>query len=357
MARTQRIYSNKGIVSSGGRAIPCIVLVILLTVAVTTIQQRSLLLLDGVPLAARKNQDSSSNTFVASSSRRLYDFEAIGLSTGTDKVEGPYTLPHCLKNLEDCPQPQLAEPKCRTGASHFYHTMYNARLGPLFAGDNAEPFQMLEIGFFNGRGFDAFRKFMPRAEAHSLEISCLPGGPQSEGKWPYGNFAAEHAEYQQLIDSNRLHCGDANDYDTLVRVWSDMRSPSAPPLKLVIDDGAHISEHMAKTVFFWFPRLAPGGLLVVEDIQPIAEADAVAFRNHFLPQVFKDVHYCGDPAIPDQICFPTLHKFMQSVHCEMHICIFERNDVPAEELSKEESLPPAHVFNAPPCLFGVAEDE
>ncbi|GKY92592.1 hypothetical protein MPSEU_000229300 [Mayamaea pseudoterrestris] len=293
-----------------------------------------------------------------SSYQRGFDFEAIGLTTGTDKVRGPGSFYACMKNITQCQQPAMAEPKCRTGIDHYYHTMYNARLGPLLSGNNVEPFQMLEIGFQRGHGHDAFKQFMPKAEVHSLEISCLPPGPREEGKWPFENLCTEHENYQQLIDSNRLHCGDATDYDTLVRVWRDMRqSPNAPPLKLVIDDGSHISEHMAKSVFFWFPRLEPGGLLVMEDIEPIALSNAVDFRKHFLPQVFKDVHYCGDPASPDQLCFPTIHKFMQSVHCEMHICIFERNNVPAEELSKEDSLPPPHTFDAMPCLFNVASEK
>jgi hypothetical protein len=231
--------------------------------------------------------------------------------------------------------------------------MYNARLAHL-SGDSVEPFQFLEVGFYNGKGYDAYRQYMPRAEAHSLEISCIEAGPRVEGKWPFGNFAAKHADYQSLVDSNRLHCGDATDYDVLMKTWNAMKEGRAdpPPLKLVIDDAAHISSHMVTTVFFWFPKLAPGGLLVVEDIQPTDEADTADFRNHFLPQLLRDVHYCGDPAMPDQLCFPTLHRFLQSVHCEMHICTLERNDHPAEELSREESLPPANVFRAQECLFG-----
>ena len=107
--------------------------------------------------------------------------------------------------------------------------------------------------------------------------------------------------------------------------------------------------HMATTLFFWFPRIAPGGILVVEDIQPIQEANA--FRTHVLPQVMKDIHYCGDPKFSDKACFPTIWPLLQSVHCEMHICVFERNQQPAVEYNKEQSMPPPHTFKANECLF------
>jgi hypothetical protein len=46
-----------------------------------------------------------------------------------------------------------------------------------------EPFQFLEIGFYNGNGYDTYRSFFSSsAELHSMEISCIPEGPREEGK-------------------------------------------------------------------------------------------------------------------------------------------------------------------------------
>ncbi|GKZ00334.1 hypothetical protein MPSEU_000986300 [Mayamaea pseudoterrestris] len=349
MARISRSTES----SNSSSTFRWIVLSVLLVAAIIAFQQRIELqsAYEGLATSGiRMNQEvltSSISAAAIAPPKKVYDFEAIGLTTGTDKVRGPLHLANCLKDPSKCRTPQAATPKCRTGIDHYYHTMYNARVGPLLAGDSVEPFQMLEIGFQYGRGRDLYQKFMPMAEIHSLEIGCLPNHELSNDN------AKKHPDYQTLIDTNRLHCGDATDYDTLVDVWGKMRaSPNAPPLKLVVDDGAHISDHMVKAVFFWFPRMAPGGLLVMEDIEPRPQADTAEFRLHFMPQVFKDIHYCGNPNVYEQLCFPTLHKYLQSVHCEMHICIFERNDVPAEELSKEDSLPPPHVFNAKKCLFG-----
>jgi hypothetical protein len=129
-----------------------------------------------------------------------------------------------------------------------------------------------------------------------------------------------------------------------------MKRPDAPPLKVVIDDAAHLAEHMAISLFFWFPRLEPGGLLIVEDIQPISEANM--FRTHILPQVMKDMHYCGEPSFEDKMCFPTIQPLLHSVHCELHICVFERNDQPSVEYDEAMSMPPANAFDAASCLFG-----
>ena len=307
------------------------------------------------------------------------DFYKIGKSTETDKVTAPGRLPACLENDARCTRPSCTRPECRPWGHH-YDTIYQQRLGP-YSRDDVEPFQFLEVGFFNGGGYDTvsdfglksygndelffsftingvgndfilqikFREFLPKGECHSIEIACIGHGPRNEGKWPWGNFAEKNPRYQQYLDENRLHCGDGNDVKFLDSVWKkEMKRPDAPPLKIVVDDGAHIAEHMAQTVFFWFPRIEPRGLLIVEDVQPIAEANA--FRTQFLPQIMKDLHFCGDTQqMPDSLCFPTLFPLLASIHCEMHICIFERNDHPAREPSLEESTLPKNALDLKQC--------
>lgn len=275
------------------------------------------------------------------------NFYEIGKTTKTDKVQAIDKLPGCLKNDASCTRPNCTRPECRPWGHH-YDTMYQQRLGP-YSKDDVDPFQFLEIGFYRGGGYDTYREFLPRGECHSIEIACLPEGPRSEGKWPWGNFPAKNPRYQQYLDENRLHCGDGNDVNFLNSVWkNEMKRPGALPLKLVVDDGAHVSKHMVQTVMFWFPRIEPRGLLIVEDIQPIYEANA--FRTQFLPQIMKDLHFCGDPKQEaDELCFPTLFPLLASIHCEMHICIFERNDHPAKELSLEDSKVPNNALDLTQC--------
>lgn len=183
-----------------------------------------------------------------------------------------------------------------------------------------------------------------------MEISCIEHGPREEGKWPWGNFGEKNPRYPSLVESKRLHCGDASDVTWLHHIWTtQMHRPDAPPLKVVVDDGAHLSSHMVQSVFFWFPRIEPGGLLVIEDIQPIHEANL--FRTQFLPQMMADLHFCGDPKEQkDEPCFPQLYPLLQSIHCEMHICIFERNQEPAVPgMSVEASAIPPNALDLTKC--------
>jgi len=275
---------------------------------------------------------------------RRVQFEDIAAKAGTDKVQGITNLPLCLEDDQKetptaCISTTARNKKCRP-RGHFYHTIYNRWLGE-YSDKEADPFQFLEIGFYNGKGFEAYLEFLPKAEAHSMEISCIEQGPRNEGKWPWGNFAQKNEKlYKPLLKQDRLHCGDASEVEFLNKIWTEkMKRPDAPPLKVVIDDASHVARHMAQSVFFWFPRIEPGGLMIVEDIQPTGEANP--FRTQFLPQILADLHFCGLPDFPETPCFPTLQPLLNSVHCEMHICVFERNDEPAVELSlKDSEIPP-----------------
>jgi len=65
----------------------------------------------------------------------------------------------------------------------------------------------------------------------------------------------------------------------------------------------------------------------------------------------SDLHFCGDPnQDKDEACFPQLWPLLQSIHCEMHICVFERNMEPAKpDLSLEESKAPANALDLSKC--------
>lgn len=282
------------------------------------------------------------------------DFREVARKTGTDKVEGNSLLSACLDDNEKCFYPQAVRPKCRTWG-HFYDTMYNRWIGK-YSTPDADPIQLLEIGYYNGKGFEAYTNFLPNAELHSMEISCIPEGPRSENKWPWGNFAEKHRWYKDLRANDRLHCGDASDYNFLKEIWTKkMKRDDAPPLMVVIDDGSHLHDQMAESLFFWFPRIQPGGILVVEDVQPITAANK--FRTHIVPQAMKDLHWCGGggkvSVDDDPVCFPTIRPLLEGIHCEMHICVFVRNNEPAYEPVEAQSKTPATAFTgAQKCLFG-----
>ena len=78
---------------------------------------------------------------------------------------------------------------------------------------------------------------------------------------------------------------------------------------------------------------------------------ANAFATQFLPQLMKDLHYCGneEKLDEDEACFPALVGMVQSIHCEMHICVIERNEAPAKEPTLEESKLPANALDMKQC--------
>ncbi len=80
------------------------------------------------------------------------DFYKIGKTHVTDKVTAPGALPGCIQNDASCTRPSCVRPECRPWGHH-YDTIYQQRLGP-FSRDDVEPFQFLEIGFYNGGGYD-----------------------------------------------------------------------------------------------------------------------------------------------------------------------------------------------------------
>eukprot|EP00533_Pseudo-nitzschia_delicatissima_P007030 CAMPEP_0116104912 /NCGR_PEP_ID=MMETSP0327-20121206/14724_1 /TAXON_ID=44447 /ORGANISM="Pseudo-nitzschia delicatissima, Strain B596" /LENGTH=386 /DNA_ID=CAMNT_0003597227 /DNA_START=117 /DNA_END=1280 /DNA_ORIENTATION=- len=302
------------------------------------------------PSQPQPQQQSQSS----SSAVEKKEFKIFAQKTGTDKVAGHKALPKCIKNPKECLHPAHENERCRVWG-HFYDTIYDRWLGPYAT--SQEPMQLLEIGYYQGNGFEAYTKYLAdnkNAELHTMEISCIEEGPRDEGKWPWGNFAIKHKWYKDLLSKERLHCGDASQYEFLNKIWTTkMKRPDAPPLKVVIDDAAHLHQHMAMSLFYWFPRIEPGGIMVVEDVQPAHEAKK--FRTHIVPQVMKDLHWCGGSGhkiMDDSLCFPTIQPLLQGVHCEMHICVFVRNDEPARELSEPDSHTPPHAFDeVPKCLF------
>mmetsp|Transcript_34846 Transcript_34846/g.42604 ORF Transcript_34846/g.42604 Transcript_34846/m.42604 type:complete len:178 (-) Transcript_34846:202-735(-) len=82
------------------------------------------------------------------------DFYSIAIEADTDKVLGKRDLPRCLDNEKSCHFPRAKNPRCRVWG-HFYDTLYQRWLSPL-SGPDVEPFQFLEIGFYEGNGYDAF---------------------------------------------------------------------------------------------------------------------------------------------------------------------------------------------------------
>ena len=70
--------------------------------------------------------------------------------------------------------------------------------------------------------------------------------------------------YEKSLDEPRVLTvrGDQSDAAAMARL-----ADTIGPLDVVIDDGSHLSAHVIASFTALFPRLAPGGLYVIEDLQ------------------------------------------------------------------------------------------
>lgn len=279
--------------------------------------------------------------------RNFYD---IAVKYGNDKASGPKALEHCHDSKEHilCPvkRQDAVNPNCRI-VGHFYHNLYQQWLGPMSL-DSIDPFLLLEIGFGLGKSVPVWNEFLPQAERHTIDVACQ----NLETALPLLK-----PKYENEIHQGTLHCGSSSDIDFLQSVYDKLvtnrSDDDKKPLKVVVEDASHIPSHMVTAVFFWLPRIEPGGLLFLEDIEPNSSTKhgGHGIQSDFLPQLISDIHYCGDPLnTEDPSCFPTIQPLIQSIHCSLHICVIQRNDVPASNPSREESMPPPNALDLKQCL-------
>lgn len=276
------------------------------------------------------------------------NFLEIAVKYNNDKAMGIKSLEKCNLPTEHvlCPakRQNAVNPECRI-VGHFYQRLYQQWLGP-FSLDTTDPFLFIEIGFGQGNSVPLFNEFLPRADRHILDIACQNMDKVSPKM---------AAKYKPEMEKGRLHCGSSADFDFLHSVYRKLvtERPDGPPLRVVIEDASHIPSHMAVAVFFWLPRLEPGGLLFLEDIEPNVSTKhgGHGIQSDFMPQLMSDIHYCGDEFLTeDSACFPQIQGLIQSIHCALHICVIQRNDVPASDPPREQSMPPPHALDLQKCL-------
>jgi hypothetical protein len=108
-----------------------------------------------------------------------------------------------------------------------------------FGGIRNEKMTVLEIGVFEGASLRVWRSYFPASQIVGIDID-----PKN-------------------IVEPRIFCrqGSQDDPDFLTSVGAEFG-----PFDIIIDDGSHIGRHTIKSFDYLFPRLAPGGWYVIEDI-------------------------------------------------------------------------------------------
>jgi hypothetical protein len=127
---------------------------------------------------------------------------------------------------------------------HSYGPLYEELLTPL----RETVADVLEIGIAAGGSLRAWREYFPRTTVHGLDINS-----------------------DSLFEEDRIRTYLAHqaNYDQLTAALGDLT------FDFIVDDGSHKLSHQVMSLFLLLPRLRPGGLYVVEDLQD------PSYLNHF----------------------------------------------------------------------------
>ena len=156
------------------------------------------------------------------------------------------------------------------GTTHRYWEVYDAHLGRL----RESARRVLEIGTLRGESLKVWLEAFPNAEVVGMDVDTNP------------------------VRHDRLTFvqGDAYTVEA-VQGWGDS-------FDVIIDDGPHTLESMVFVAAHWSHRLAPGGVLVIEDIPDVSWVPKIA------------------AAVPDH-----LHRFMWAIDRRMVPGLRQSDDV------------------------------
>lgn len=164
---------------------------------------------------------------------------------------------------------------------HGYTLFYDK----LFKGMRSKPVKLLEIGVAGGESILMWRDFFynQHSRIYGVEIQDKP----------------------------------LPDFGERVRIFiTDATSPNAVyditnatgPLDIIVDDGSHRSDHLKASLSLWWPHVAPGGVMIFEDLHaqyhyPWTDAGEVKFTDTLLPWIDRlnedGRGSCGQPTDGD----------------------------------------------------------
>jgi hypothetical protein len=206
--------------------------------------------------------------------------------------------------------------------AHHYETAYQRYLGPLSLPDVPE-FTLLEIGFAAGGSACVWREMLPRAESHSFEIGCF-GPNRAKNEW-----IVNAPLFSTMVAEGKLHCGDGSSADFARPIISTFRHP----LMVVIDDGGHGPSEMAGSFTYLFPRIQARGIFIMEDLAESYYVGESGFIPRFVLPLVQNLQHSNEFGVTAFLATQFnatagLARFLSSMHCYQHLCVFLRNDVP-----------------------------
>ncbi len=163
-------------------------------------------------------------------------------------VDRSYLARAALQFTTACDEPlrDLAELAVRFGSDKWGEHWYTKHYDRHFAPFKDRRVTVLELGIggyddpsAGGASLRMWRHYFRRGVVHGLDHFPKPG-----------------------LRAPRLHTHQGDQSDTAF-----LRGLDTGPLDIVIDDGSHLSQDVITSFHALFPRLRPGGLYVVEDLQ------------------------------------------------------------------------------------------
>ena len=135
---------------------------------------------------------------------------------------------------------------------------------------------VLELGIFRGGSTIWLNELLNPAKLVAIDLTAKPVEDLE-------NYRLESGRTEQLVT---YYGTDQKDERMLRQICDiDFKNES---LDLIIDDASHYLSETSASFNFLFPRLAPGGLYVIEDwawshlLADLSEADAREAKRHFL---------------------------------------------------------------------------
>lgn len=161
--------------------------------------------------------------------------------------------------------------------------------------------------------------FWPYRDAaiHLLELGLAVGGPDGDGGRVERTVASPSVSmWLAYFSQATIHGFDISDFSHLrherfrfvrgdagVAADLDVLAGSAPQFDIIIDDASHASYHQQLALTILWPRLAPGGLYIIEDLHwqsPVYEASLppVPLTRDFLVAWFEAGEYWPNALFP-----------------------------------------------------------
>lgn len=139
------------------------------------------------------------------------------------------------------------------GSIHGYLKYYEE----MFARFRDKEINIFEVGYQYGGSCELWRRYFPLAQIRSIDIRVWE---------PTADRFTLNLQNKWIVPGERVKFDLVDIHNLPVDYFSDF------PIDIAIDDGSHAIDDQVYFIWLVYPRLRPGGLLIIEDIQDVESA-------------------------------------------------------------------------------------